>query len=213
MGAHPTDSQEAALQQHANTLQRRIDSWVKFQYLYMPALASLRSERSQNGDNQLPERFDLMLPSRVASSVPCSEHLRTIEWQLRYAQAHESLRSLRSNLRARSFVLKYKDRNLRGQGANTRARNVLKSIESRIDSAFRRYEVTHQALVALAPQVGPVGWQSILRPLERNDVRSMTDLLWGESEGNKKLSWIWTVSGAADEEDISQAALEGRYSS
>lgn len=213
MGAHATDGQEATLQQQANTLQRRIDSWVKFQYLYIPALASVRSEQSQNGDDQLPENVDLMLPSRIGTSVPCPEYLRRVEWELRYGQAHESLQTLRSNLRARSFVFKYKDRNLRGQGANTRARNVLKSIESRINSAFHRYQVTRKALVALAPPEGRAGWQSVIRPLDRNDLRAMSDLLWGETEGNKKLSWIWTVSGAADDEDVGRGALEGMYPS
>ncbi|KAF8837724.1 hypothetical protein BDN67DRAFT_865832, partial [Paxillus ammoniavirescens] len=68
---------------------------------------------------------------------------------LRNAQAHDSLHSLRSNLRAQSYVLKYKDRNLRGQGANTRARNTLKGIGARIDAAANRYRNAHEALVVL----------------------------------------------------------------
>ncbi|KAJ8594986.1 hypothetical protein M405DRAFT_689721, partial [Rhizopogon salebrosus TDB-379] len=68
---------------------------------------------------------------------------------LRYAQAHDALRLLRSNLRAQTAVLKYKDRLIHGQGANTRARNTLKGIESRIEAAANRYRCAHKALVVL----------------------------------------------------------------
>lgn len=144
------------------------------------------------------------LPSALSRSHPCDEHLQKVEWKLRYAQALDALHSLRSNLRAQSCILKFKDRNLRGQGANTRARNTLKALESRIEAAANRYDDARKALVRLAPLLHENGtWQSLLRPLNRQDIRSMTDLVWGETEGTRKLSWIWcmggVVEGTADE--------------
>ncbi|KIJ12364.1 hypothetical protein PAXINDRAFT_163929 [Paxillus involutus ATCC 200175] len=197
VGAHSTDTQEAKLVEQSNTLQRRIDSWVKLQQLFVPVLASLRTRNTQNSNNS-PETFNLMLPSRMGRSMHYGEKFQRIEWRLRDAQAHDSLHSLHSNLRAQSYVLKYKDRNLRGQGANTRARNTLKGIDARIDAAANRYRNAHEALVILGPLLKEVGWQATLCPLNRQHIRAMSDLLDDETEGTKKLSWIWTVRGSTD---------------
>jgi hypothetical protein len=134
-----------------------------------------------------------------------------VEWRLRYAQGHDALRSLRSCLRAQTAILKYKDQNLRGQGANTRARNTLKAIDVRIEAASRRYESAHKALVILGSLLDESGWQSALRPLNHQDIRSMSDLLWGESEGRRKLSWIWNMQGAGGSEKDDNGALEGEH--
>lgn len=209
LGAHATDNQEATMTQRCNTLQRRIDTWVKLQHLFLPTLAAERAREAQDADSPiLPETFKLMLPSQLGSLDPCNENLQRIEWRLRIAQAHDALHSLRANLHAQTCVLKYKDRNLRGQGANTRAHNTVKAIESRLNAAANRYNDAHQALVKLAPFLKETGWNSILRPLARQDIRGLMDLLWGETEGTRKLSWIWTMGGmVANETD--EVGLEG----
>ncbi|KAG2103729.1 uncharacterized protein F5147DRAFT_746669 [Suillus discolor] len=198
---HATDNQEGKMLQQNNTLQCRIDTWTKLQELYMPSLAALRvSESSVSGGIATavatPETVKLWLPSQMGKTAPCDTRLQTIEWKLRYVQAHDALRSLRSNLCAQTAILKYKDRNLRGQGANTRARNTLKAVEARLEAAASTYERAHKALVVLAPLLNQTGWHSSLRPLNQADIRSMTDLLWGESEGTRKLSWIWNMARA-----------------
>ncbi|KAG1733186.1 uncharacterized protein EDB91DRAFT_1330100 [Suillus paluster] len=163
--------------QRSNTLQRRIDAWGKMQELYMPFLAALRASEASVSNNvaAAPEAIKLWLPSHISRTSPCDTHLQAIEWKLRYGQAHDALHSLRSNLRALTAILKYKDRHLRGQGANTRAWNTLKAVEARIEAAASTYEHAHKSLVVLAP-----------RPLDRADIRSMTDILWGEIGGNEK---------------------------
>ncbi|KAG1887614.1 hypothetical protein F4604DRAFT_1877484 [Suillus subluteus] len=213
LGVHATDNQEGKMVQQSNTLQRRIDTWMKMQELYMPSLAALRvSESSVSGSmTAAPEAIKLWLPSQISRNAPCNSRLQAIKWKLRYAQGHDALRSLRSNLRAQTAILKYKDRNLRGQGANTRARNTLKAVEARIEAAASTYEYAHKALVVLSPRVNQTGWHSSLRPLDRADVRSMTDLLWGETEGTRKLSWIWNMWGAAANEIDKDNASEGRW--
>ncbi|KAG1886404.1 uncharacterized protein F5891DRAFT_1132498 [Suillus fuscotomentosus] len=212
LGVHATDNQEGKILQRRNALRRRIDAWVKIQELYLPSLTGLRmSDRSVSGTmTAAPEAVKLWLPSQISRTSPCDSRLQAIEWKLRYAQAHDGLRSLRSNLRAQTAVLKYKDRNLRGQGANTRARNTLKAVEARIEAAASTYEHAHRALVVLSPRVNQTGWHSSLRPLDRGDIRSMTDLLWGETEGTRKLSWIWNMQEAAASEMDKDNALEGR---
>jgi hypothetical protein len=217
LGIHASDNQEGKLLQQNNTLQRRIDTWTKLQELYMPSLTALHvSERSVSGGIAAavttPETIKLWLPSHIGRTAPCDTRLQTIEWKLRYAQAHDALHSLCSNLCAQTAILKYKDRNLRGQGANTRAQNTLKAVEARLEAAASTYEHAHKALVILAPLVNQTGWHSSLRPLNRTDICLMTDLLWGGSEGTRKLSWIWNMRGAAPDEMDNNNAFEGEYS-
>ncbi|KAG1836417.1 hypothetical protein F4604DRAFT_1886055 [Suillus subluteus] len=138
LGVHATDNQEGKMMQE----------------LYMPSLAALRvSESSVSGSvTAAPEAIKLWLPSQISRNAPCNSRLQAIEWKLRYAQGHDALRSLRSNLRAQTAILKYKDRNLCGQGANTRAWNTLKAVEARIEAAASTYEYAHKALVVLSPR-------------------------------------------------------------
>ncbi|KAG2128024.1 uncharacterized protein EDB93DRAFT_1243611 [Suillus bovinus] len=209
---HAMDNQEEKILQQSNTLRQRIDAWVKMQELYMPFLTALRvSEGSvSNNGPTAPEAIKLWLPSHISGTVHCDTHLQVIKWKLRYGQAHNALRSLHSNLRAQTAILKYKDRHLHGQGANTWARNTLKAVEVRIEAAARTYEHAHKSLVVLAPQVNQTqsGWHSSLRPLDRADICSMTDILWGELEGMRKLSWIWSIWGAAPNEMDKDNILE-----
>ncbi|KAG0708157.1 hypothetical protein DFH29DRAFT_979482 [Suillus ampliporus] len=210
LGVHATDNQEGKMVQQSNTLRRRIDTWMKIQELYMPSLAALRvSESSVSGSmTAAPEAIKLWLPSQISRTAPCNSLLQAIEWKLWYAQGHDTLHSLRSNLHAQTAILKYKDRNLCGQGANTRAWNTLKAVEARIEAAASTYEYAHKALVVLSPQVNQTGWHSSLRLLDRADIRSMMDLLWGETEGTRKLSWIWNMRGVAANEIDKDNALE-----
>jgi hypothetical protein len=210
LGIHSADIQEEKLVQRCSTLQRRIDVWVKIQELYMPNAAALRLKfRTANTMDMSPGLFKLWMPSQIGRTAPCDIGLQKIEWKLRYAQAHDALRSVRSNLRAQTAVLKYKDRHLRGQGANTRARNTLKSIEVRIEAAATRYEAARQALLNLEPLIGENSWHISLRVLNRSDIRSMSDLLWGETEGRKKLLWIWNMHGAVADSTDQDSSMEG----
>ncbi|KIJ10438.1 hypothetical protein PAXINDRAFT_16589 [Paxillus involutus ATCC 200175] len=167
----------------------------------MPALAFMRARDTQNSNIITPpELFKLLLPSQICNSMPSEENFQRIEWDLQYAQAHDALRTLRSNLRMRSYVLKYKDCNLRGQGANTRAHNTLKAIEALVNAAACKYQDAHNALVTMAPVLRETDWCKTLLPLKHQDLRAMSDLLNGENEGTRKLSWIWNARGAAGDE-------------
>ncbi|KAG0706718.1 hypothetical protein DFH29DRAFT_899642 [Suillus ampliporus] len=110
-GLHVTDNQEGKLVKHSNALQRRLDSWVKIQELYMPndnATAANASSISSTA-----ESFKLWLPSQIRRSLPCNQSLQRVEWRLRYAQGHDALPSLHSCLRVQTAILKHKDRHLR----------------------------------------------------------------------------------------------------
>ncbi|KAF8120414.1 hypothetical protein EV363DRAFT_1190282 [Boletus edulis] len=209
-GLHATDTQETRLIERSSSLQRRIDGWVKLQQLLLPMITAERTKQVAEMDSMAspPELFDLMLPSKVIANLPCDEKTLRIEWRLRLAQAHDALNSLRSNLRAQSYIFKFKDQNLRGQGANTRAQNTLKAIKARIDTAANKYNEARSALENLAPPLNETSWSSTLHPLLARDIRGMSDLLWGETEGTRKISWIWSMCGAVYDSTDEAGALE-----
>ncbi|KAN0080291.1 hypothetical protein V8E55_009857 [Tylopilus felleus] len=102
-------------------------------------------------------------------------------------------------LPSKSFIWKFKDKNLRGQGANTCVQNTLKGIKARIDRAANKYNEAHHALSTLSSPLNETSWASILW---------MSDLLWGETEGTQKLSWIWSTHGLVDDTTDETGAIE-----
>ncbi|KAH7907679.1 hypothetical protein BJ138DRAFT_1116497 [Hygrophoropsis aurantiaca] len=206
LGNHPTDIQLASLQQRSNALQRRIDAWKKIQLLYIPTVAILRAqEHRQNAAHSattIPadavENTKLWLPSQIGNAAPCDVSLRSIEWKLRYAQAHDALHGLRQALRLEIYLLRYKDRFISGQKPITRAQSAIDNAAAKKDGCAERYRDARKALLVLGPLLEqPDGWKLSLRPLEREDIRYMVELGGSASEGRRQLTWIWMVRGAA----------------
>lgn len=178
----------------------------------MPASGSMRSGDSELHD-MMPKKTDeaynipLWLPSQYSQlqggTQPIDPRLLELEWKLRLAQAYESLDQIRHHLQIRTHVFKFKDRFVRGQGANTRARGAISTIQANIDSNCDTYRVARSALVSLGNALGhsTASWESQLRFLMNSDVRGIADGEDGQSEGRKELSWIWKVMGVIGEED------------
>lgn len=142
----------------------------------------------------------LWLPSTMTPQAECSSNLQEHEWSLRYAQANDSLQILRTNLQLRAALYHYKDRFDRGQSAMTRSMHLLDKIKDRVAAACLRYRVARHALCVLAPRLlKGIGWETHLKPLEVADVRGLSVGDMGDSEGRRKLSWIWTAHGVAAE--------------
>ncbi|KAI6142305.1 hypothetical protein EDD17DRAFT_1711602 [Pisolithus thermaeus] len=210
LGLHVSDRQEGLVFHKISSLQRRIDLWTAIQQLYMPVVSIIRQRLSTTslGTDQ-PEDYALCLPSAVvAASGTCDKMLMEHEWKLRHAQAHDALHSLRQTLRYRSYILKFKDRHLTGQGANTRACATLKKIEAKITIVTQRYQAAHAALCSLVPYINKTGWQATLRSLRPDDIHSMTDMLGMETEGTRTFSWIWKVHGASRDEGDRDGSLD-----
>ncbi|KAF8833231.1 hypothetical protein BDN67DRAFT_917406, partial [Paxillus ammoniavirescens] len=93
------------------------------------------------------EDFALHLPSQICHKVACSPELEEIKWKLQEGQAHDMLNELQQALRSRTYMLKFKDRFLHGQGANTRACNCLKSVDNKINASASKYRAAHHALL------------------------------------------------------------------
>ncbi|TFY56545.1 hypothetical protein EVJ58_g7570, partial [Rhodofomes roseus] len=184
LGSYATDKQRADLLERANTLRRKVDAWTKIQQLYIPGIEVLRANTLEASGSKDVAVYDvpLLLPSAIQSSLRVEPTLREFEWRLRYAQAHESLDSLRQHLRLSSHLYHFKDRFTRGQRENTRARSVIDNVQHKVDDDAARYRRVRHALSQLGRLLGKSGWEQTLKVLTDGDVRLMTL----EAAGNEK---------------------------
>ena len=210
-----TDVQKLQLQHRSNTLLRRIEAWQNCQILFMPSVSALRDEWIElSSGPHPPEDVPLFLPSQLNGRAACPRTLEMIELRLREGQAHDALNELRQGLRSRAYMLKFKDRFLRGQGANTRACNCVKALDAKINSAADKYRVGYRSFTILSESLGHVGWKEKLRPLADADIRALTDTFdLRPGEGRRKVSWIWRTYGSSEqvtEDELSDGFQEGR---
>lgn len=225
-----TSLQRAKIQEQKNALQRKITAWTAVQHLYMPEVSTLRTRenlaRSDDAPIVEPYDFKLYLPSTLPTNVLCSPQLREYEFKLREAQAFEALEDIRQALRLRTYMYKYKDRQVSGQSANTRCQNLLKRVHKRVDAAKVTYQNARKALAKLAPRLGEVGWMARLLPLNDEYVRPLRDMEPDQQKKSKRqkeadkkrkkgegyidLSWIWKVVGVSGDEG-DESLQEGKY--
>ncbi|KAG1857820.1 hypothetical protein F4604DRAFT_1882980 [Suillus subluteus] len=199
LGQHATDIQKTKIFNQSNALQRRLDMWAQIQVLYMPAIAPIRTMedacRSEGTAALKPESFQLRLPSQLAPHLPCNQQLRECEWELRYAQAHDTLNDVRQHIRLFTHLNTFRTANVRGQRASTRARTALDLAVEKKRASKAKYNAARDALTALAPLLGKFGWTDIMHPLGWTDMRPMGDFIQGQSEGTRDIPWIWKTPG------------------
>jgi hypothetical protein len=195
--------QLAKMQERKNALQRKIQAWITVQHLYMPATSVLRARDDRDASDKTTERppsdFPLYLPSSLPGRVSCDTKLREYEFRLREAQAYESLENLRQHLRLRTHWYKHKDKNVTGQHANTRTQNLINRVQGKVNASAATYTRARNALSKLSPFLGEVSWRGKLLALAPEDIRPLKEGGEGESEGKRKLSWIWKVVGTTED--------------
>ncbi|KAG6805269.1 hypothetical protein H0H92_016036, partial [Tricholoma furcatifolium] len=200
--------QYTKLQLRCNALQRKLSSWLSIHEVYIPGIASLRRLEEHTATVQKstlkPYTLSLWLPSQIGSKISFPRHLAEVEWQLRIPQAYEAIDALRYNLQVRSHLFKFKDRFIRGQHANTRARNAISTVEAKIQAAADEYRAAYKALDSLSALLGHNEWRAHLRPLEKGDIRELSEADDERtSEGRRKISWIWMALGVIGENNDS----------
>ena len=168
--------------------------------MYMPSVATLRTKScsdDEDGVANRPEKIKLMLSSELSTGTPCNPHLQNlkIEWDLWYAQANDALNEVRCSIQLYAHLTMFKTTNIKGQKANTCARSALNYAEKKKQQARAKYMISQTALEVLAPLLDKIDWDSQLRPLHDCDLRYMSDMLDGQTEGTCDLSWIWKMPG------------------
>jgi hypothetical protein len=142
--------------------------------------------------------------------MPCSRRLQEYEWRLQYAQAQDSLDEVRDHLRLRTHLYHKKDREARGVAANTRAQANINRLQHKVDASAKKYRVARNAMSVLATILAKFGWERTFPKLESGDVRGISQPKKKESEGKRKLSWIWTDHTAVMQAGGDPALNEGK---
>jgi hypothetical protein len=204
LSPHATSLQHAKILERSNSLRRRIEAWTDVQHLYFPFIAILRSHVDQQGGGTpvSVQNVDLYLPSSLVGKYVIRKEFLVTEWRLRVTHAEETLNDLRSLLVMRSMMWNSKGRHMRGQRQQTRSQTLLQGVEKRICAAADKYRRIRESLTALAAPLCESSWENVFLPLEKSDIVGLTSMVeTGQSEGRKKLTWIWKVQGMDISED------------
>ncbi|KAF8065132.1 hypothetical protein FPV67DRAFT_1419442 [Lyophyllum atratum] len=209
LGDHPTANQLSSLLERSNQLRRKISSWIEIQMLFLPEAARQRAKAMQNvGPDGLPATkahdIPLWLPSDLKKEgIVVSEALQEYEWRLREGQANDALEEVRRILRLRSHLYTHKDRYSRGVKANTRSNVAIGTANEAVRRAANKYRKARQALVVLSQGRQTPVWETTIRVLRDTDIRALSEGMFGETEGSKTTSWIWSAPGvvAVNDED------------
>ncbi|KAF8122930.1 hypothetical protein K438DRAFT_1651868, partial [Mycena galopus ATCC 62051] len=211
-----TTIQATSLQCARTLLLAKIKALHDIQDTYMPGLSTWLAEQMPplpTGNNAKPETISVYLPSSLPANVRqtvCVSALVEQEDALRKAQADEALCELRAALRTRVFAFRFKRKNMDGQGAYTKTRELSDGIEDRVRSAATRYRAARAALFALR---GAGSWESVLQELKQEDVRGMNERALNdeEKEENRKARLLAGLPETADGGDIDEYG-DGRRS-
>lgn len=202
------------------TVRRQLAKLRQLQRVYQPELCL--APLSPNDDIL---NVPLFLPSALSRNTGTQSEpskLAVMEKEIRLGQCSDALDSLRIHLHSKSRLLKDKYLNVRHQGPNTKSREFINRVSSRISIAADRYTAAYSALDALDTD-STAKWRTEFRPLHASDIRGVSErslpdhpdperasailartLLNGGAypEGNHTLSWIWrgapTSDGAVD---------------
>ncbi|KAJ3476825.1 hypothetical protein NLI96_g10890 [Meripilus lineatus] len=206
----PTTQQVATLQRKRNNLQRKIIAWRQIQVVYMPFTTGLLPQ-VESVDVAKPEDTKLLLPSQVPPRLreACLGNVADKEWQLRLGQLGDSLAQVRRSLCVRTHLMKYKQKNVRGQRPNTRHNALIDSNNNRTHRYAATYNRAHQAMISLDPLRDD--WQKDYPPLSESDLIPLYIGIYSDddprtsrksqrdrrtqmskvSEGNRTIPWIW----------------------
>ena len=179
----------------------------------MPGVSLLRSKATGISTRTVKaEHLPLYLPSALMgmAEIMLSPALQSIELRLRYAQANDALEQMRRHLHVRTRLYNVKDRDVRGQQYNMRARTYINTVQDRISADVACYCLARQALLVLDPG-DKEKWQRTLHPLEPTDIQSMKERLDNETEDTWRLPWIWRTAGFSGVDDEDEDELEGAY--
>ncbi|KAI0061558.1 hypothetical protein BV25DRAFT_1916905 [Artomyces pyxidatus] len=179
-----TANQAAQVQESRTALLRLIRRLRAEQELHMPRVPAVidTDESAASNTTRRPEAYKLYLPSDFNADEKeefCTPALIDMESKLRYAAMGETLDEVRHQLRFRTYMNKWKIRNVKGQRPNTRARAAQAKIEDGVKRAVEAYRLHRKLYHSL---VGDGPWQQKFRELQDEDVRGLGERLVRELE-------------------------------
>lgn len=219
LGLHSTDRDRSTKVERGNGLHRRIEGWLTLQRLYAPKISLIRAESDDRDTSVLPPyQIPLLLPSSSVAARKCYDRrLLRFEFQFRVAEAETALKTIRGLLLYKAHMLNSKKEYAAGTVMMTRSNTLIQEIAAKIEVEVKHYRSSYSALQSLwevlktgsMRQLGDEAqWESVLHPLLDSDVVPITSLdgvFLGE--GDKMLTWIWTVAGTG--QDLNEVAHTG----
>ncbi|SJL12375.1 uncharacterized protein ARMOST_15801 [Armillaria ostoyae] len=212
LGSHSTDLQRTKVQAQDNRIQRKIEAWIEVQKIYMPRTTLLRTrdeDRRAVGTTVPPSKIPLYLPSAAlrlnAIDLTTQSTVVDNEWQLRIAQANDTLAALREHLLLKSYLTAWRQRFSRGQRYGTKANTLFHRVEAKIAANVAKYQRIYKALSSMSVKLQRSEWQGILRPLKNEDVRGLDQYNELTSEGHRNLAWIWKTNLQGGDKGLQEA--------
>ncbi|KAG1844094.1 hypothetical protein C8R48DRAFT_750896 [Suillus tomentosus] len=199
IGGALSSFQQTELQRRRTALLKQINRFRSVQATYTVDLENLLE---QNDDSSLveAENIILWLPSSISASIQtstCHDGIPSIEEELCNAQCHDCLHKLQNALRARVHLIKHRNRDARGQKANTRAASVI----SRLDDKNELRPLDAHDVRGLSEDVGSIENTSDIigvkgRKQTRKQLAAANRRL---GQGFVQVSWIWTSVGVLED--------------
>ncbi|KAK7019655.1 hypothetical protein VNI00_018040 [Paramarasmius palmivorus] len=173
----PTPQQSRKLAEQRTALRRRIRAYEDLRPIYMPGLTQHLETIGEDADTteELPEKVHIWLPSDLSADSRgqiCTNPLAVVESRLQFARCHDALHGLRHTLRVKTRMMLFKNINIRGQRESHRSWDIINRVVGQIQQYATHYRASRSAYGQL---VGPGEWQSTLRVLKNEDIRSYRD--------------------------------------
>ncbi|KAL0954278.1 hypothetical protein HGRIS_005406 [Hohenbuehelia grisea] len=178
-----------------SSIQKKLKRFHEGQAIHMPSLAHVIGQQTAAEDTVPAEKLTADQRTRACSSL-----LVKVEDELREASAKDTICELHRHLRTRTFVNRWKVKNVTGQRPNTQARGVQLTVEGRISLCKVRYRDDREALLALRRLTSDL--LKVLRPLQDSDVRALNERQLTEQELAKVASL--RITGSPDEIDAAE---------
>lgn len=194
--------QTTTVVERRTTLIKRIQRFREIQRLYMPKFDPFSYAELKAAPLQV-EDYVLYLPSDLNANDRrqfCPNGLSELEDRVRYAEACDSLETLRHHLRTRSFANRFKVANVTGQINNTRAREAQARIDDKVRTFAVQYRRARAALLVLRAGKN-TEWQIKLAPLLQTDVRALNERELTQQEKDEMVA-IRFKNGVVSEQDI-----------
>ncbi|KAJ7139369.1 hypothetical protein C8R44DRAFT_604986 [Mycena epipterygia] len=217
---------ENRIQEWCHTLLSKITRFWSLQMTYMPgaakAIEAAEAARDIDTAPPKPEKVKLYMPSQMEADDAdddlrgCVRGLLKMEAKLRVAQCDSSLMSLRSRLHAKGHLIFYRNSNVSGQVAASRAQTLIGELGEWVEAYAARYWRGRVALLGLEGPHAHPDFQE-LRPEDvqldgdagESDEASWRKLgmiqagkgAWAPSTLKKVMSGIWTAPGMLEDRE------------
>lgn len=212
-----TDTDKARLAKSVDvlraSLKERTTKWRVEQERFMPDVDTDFS-RNDTGEADNASLDLLGLPSDFNEddrSLFTLVDLASIEYKILEGRAHDCLQEVRERIKHKKAFLQTKDEDIRGGGANTRAQELLRKVET----ITRSHAITYNSIRDKLLKLGLDPKDGSLQYLSVKDDLWMYSFNTSRTRGNKPEPWYWSITPppqGSSQKDLDDWSVEGKSS-